>query len=143
MYVIKIHGDYLDTRIRNTLDELATYDPRLDNLLDRVFDEFGLIICGWSADWDEALRAAIERAKGRRFTTYWTSRGRPSQTAQDLITSRKAKVITISGADGFFEDLNVKVTSLEDIQVQPPLSAKVAVATLKRYLVEDKARSIL
>ena len=73
--VIKVHGDYLDTRIKNTPTELADYDVRMNGLLDQVFDQFGLITCGWSADWDVALRAAIERAPSRRFTTYWASKG--------------------------------------------------------------------
>src|SRR5260370_35260424 len=34
-YVIKIHGDYLDTRIRNTDSELGAYTPELNMLLDR------------------------------------------------------------------------------------------------------------
>ena len=59
--VIKVHGDYLDTRIKNTPEELAAYDDRLNRLLDQVFDEFGLIVCGWSGQWDVALRAALER----------------------------------------------------------------------------------
>ena len=49
-YVIKFHGDYLDTRIRNTPSELQTYPPEFENLLAQIFDEFGLIVCGWSAE---------------------------------------------------------------------------------------------
>jgi hypothetical protein len=56
--VFKVHGDYLDTRIRNTPEELEAYPAEFDTLLDRIFDEFGLVVCGWSADWDEALRRA-------------------------------------------------------------------------------------
>jgi hypothetical protein len=41
--IVKLHGDYLDARIKNTPEELAKYDRRLDRLLDRVFDEFGLM----------------------------------------------------------------------------------------------------
>ena len=67
--LFKVHGDYLDTRIRNTPQELATYPAEFDALLDRIFDEFGLVICGWSADWDEALRNAILRSQARRFAT--------------------------------------------------------------------------
>jgi SIR2-like domain len=48
--IVKVHGDYLDTRIRNTPEELAQYDKRLDKFLDRIFDDFGLIVCGWSAE---------------------------------------------------------------------------------------------
>ncbi|HEY9507330.1 MAG TPA: hypothetical protein VIQ27_15265 [Gemmatimonadales bacterium] len=57
--VIKLHGDYLDSRLKNTEAELGAYDPKLDLLLDRILDEFGLVVCGWSASWDAALRRAI------------------------------------------------------------------------------------
>ena len=76
--VVKLHGDYRDTRIRNTQTELDSYPPEFDQLLDRVFDEFGLVVCGWSAVWDGALRDALSRATSRRFTTYWTVYGRGS-----------------------------------------------------------------
>ena len=57
--LFKLHGDYLDTRIRNTPAELSHYPTAYDTLLDRILDEFGLVLCGWSAEWDEALRSAI------------------------------------------------------------------------------------
>src|SRR5207248_9687258 len=72
--VIKLHGDYLDTRIKNTAKELAKYSAKLNALIDRILDEYGLIVCGWSAAWDIALREAVERCGSRRFTTYWTTR---------------------------------------------------------------------
>jgi hypothetical protein len=34
-------------------------------LLDRILDEFGLIVCGWSADWDTTLRAGMREAMRR------------------------------------------------------------------------------
>lgn len=86
--IIKMHGDYLDTRIKNTPTELEQYDERLDSLLDRVFDEFGLIVCGWSGEWDTALRSAIERCPSRRFTTYWAARKEPRGLAKDLFKRR-------------------------------------------------------
>lgn|SRR5574341_531196 len=59
--IIKVHGDYLDTRIKNTTAELEHYEATIDAMLDQVFDEYGLVVCGWSGDWDPALRAALER----------------------------------------------------------------------------------
>ena len=59
--VFKVHGDYLDTRIRNSPAELQRYPQEFNQLLDRIFDEFGLIVCGWSAEWDSGLRDAILR----------------------------------------------------------------------------------
>ena len=78
--------------------------PNSINFLDRIFDEFGLIVCGWSADWDSALRKAIFRAPSRRFTTYWAVRGEPGDKAQRLIDHRRAQVISIKDADTFFHD---------------------------------------
>lgn len=141
--IIKVHGDYLDTRIKNTPAELGQYEAELNQLLDRVYDEYGLIISGWSGDWDVALRAAIERCVSRRFTTYWSSRSEPSNKAKQLITHRRGEIIIIPSADAFFTQLNEKVLALEDIAQPHPLSSKMAIATLKRYLVDERHRIAL
>jgi len=139
--VLKLHGDYLDTRIRNSPPELAAYDPRLDTYLDRVFDEFGLIIVGWSGDWDEALRAAIARCPTRRFTTWWAAIGGNLQgRARDLADSRRAQVIPIENADRLFDQLEQKILSLEELNNSHPLSAKLAVAEVKRYIPDPQQR---
>lgn len=141
--VMKLHGDYLDTRIKNTPAELSTYDPRVDVLLDRVFDEFGLLVCGWSAEWDTALRAAMERCKSRRFCTYWTTRSEPGEASSRLIGFRGAQVITIVSADAFFRQVREHVVALETFDRPHPLSARVAVANLKRYIAEDRHKILL
>ena len=138
--LIKVHGDYLDTRIKNTPKELEAYDPRVDALLDRVLDECGLIVCGWSAEWDAALRAALERRKSRRFSTYWATRSEPTGEAKRLIGLLKAERVKIKGADEFFPQLAEKVDALREIDRPHPLSAKVAVAQTKKYLSEPKYR---
>jgi hypothetical protein len=136
--VIKVHGDYLDLRTRNTSLELEAYDKRVDRLLDRVFDEFGLIVCGWSAEWDRALCNAIKRTKGRRFTTYWTKITALTDVAQHLIDQRKAQLIEIEGADEFFDTLAEKIRVLADMRAPHPLSVQAAIAQTKRYLPETK-----
>jgi hypothetical protein len=132
--IIKVNGDYLDTRIRNTVDELSQYEPPITAILDRVLDEFGLLVCGWSADWDVGLRAAIERAPNRRFTTFWCLRGVSSGITKSLITRRNASALNISGADSFFEELVENVFSLRDIPGDHPLSSALAIQSIKRYL---------
>jgi hypothetical protein len=138
--IIKIHGDYLDSRIKNTKEELNSYDPALCGLLDRVFDEYGLIVCGWSADWDTALRAAMERCSSRRFSIFWSARGELSPTAKALATLRAAETLQIRDADQLFDQLKEKVQTLSDLAAPHPLSGKMAAATVKRYLVDDASR---
>ncbi len=138
--LVKLHGDYLDTRIRNTPSELSEYSVEFNQLLDRIFDEFGLVVCGWSADWDVALRDAMLRAPSRRFTTYWAAHGQTKDEAQRLINHRRAQVIDIKGADRFFETVQEKVASIEQFSQPHPLSTESAVASLKRYLPEPRYR---
>lgn len=136
--IVKVNGDYLDTRIKNTETELEEYDDRIDHLLDQVFDEYGLIVCGWSAKWDTALRRALERCPNHRFTTYWTHRSTPEDTAQQLIHQRRAKTIQIQDADTFFQELADGVLALQDSHTQHPASVKTAVARLKKYIVDEQ-----
>jgi hypothetical protein len=93
--VVKLNGDYLDDRIKNTEGELASYDPRMNSYLDRVLDEFGLIICGWSGDWDVALKGGMERCSSRRYTTYWASIRPLGARADSLATLRQAQRLAI------------------------------------------------
>lgn len=79
--LLKVHGDYLDTRFLNTPEELAKYTTQVNRLLAQIFNDYGLIVCGWSATWDTALRQALERASSRRYTTYWLSPRPPSTEA--------------------------------------------------------------
>lgn len=141
--IVKLHGDYLDPRIRNTPEELAEYPAPLNRLLDQVLDEYGLIVCGWSGEWDTALRAAIERCQSRRFSTYWASRRDPADAARRLINHRRAEVVQVADADGFFRRLAEAVSSLEELARPHPLTVPAVQASVKRYVVEERHRILL
>jgi len=139
--VVKLNGDYLDIRTKNTVDELQKYDRSISKLLDRVFDEYGLLVCGWSATWDEALIGALERCKSRRYSTYWTARGgRLGESAAKIVGAKSAQVISITDADQFFEDLESKVLAIEDLHRANPVEGEVALAQLKEFLVDPSKR---
>ena len=138
--IFKIHGDYLDPCIRNTRAELNQYPAEFDDLLDRIFDEFGLIVCGWSGEWDDALREAIFRAESRRYTTYWTIRDVPNDEVQRLIDHRGAQIVRITDADSFFQKIQQYTESIEESSRPHPLSSEAAVTNLKRYVSGDQYR---
>ena len=138
--VVKVHGDYLDTRLRNTDAELESYSKAVDRFLDRIFREFGLVVCGWSAKWDRGLRDALDRSRSRRFTTYWATRSDLNDASRRLVERRSAEVIRIEDADAFFSTLREQVEAIDEFSKPHPLSAEVAVASLKRYLPERRHR---
>lgn len=136
--IIKLHGDYLDCRIKNTEQELSTYDERINQLLNRVLDDFGLIVCGWSAEWDIALKEAFERCKNRRYAMYWLQVGGLKDAANRLTQHRCAQIIQSDGADSFFSLLLNKTDALMEMDQPHPLSVKAAISELKKYVAEDK-----
>lgn len=136
--IIKVNGDYLDARLKITEDELSKYDKRINCLLDRILDEFGFIVCGWSANWDIALREALEHCKNHRFTTYWTCKDEIDDISKKLIGLRRAQIISIKNADSFFNELAEKVSALEELSKPHPLSVKAAVASLKKYIADNR-----
>lgn len=138
--IIKVHGDYLSPDLKNTVEELDGYAPAIDALLDRVFDEYGLVVCGWSARWDTALRNAVLRAPNRRFATYWMHRDNLTDQAQELIAHRKAIPMQITNADTEFDTLSQTVAALAERADQQPQGTAAAVARLKRYLPDPTHR---
>lgn len=138
--IIKVHGDYLSPDLKNTVDELDSYEPAIDTLLDRVFDEYGLVVCGWSATWDTALRNALLRAPNRRFATYWMHRGDLSNEALELIAHRQAISTQIADADAAFDTLGQTVAALVEHADQQHQDTAATVAMLKRYLPDPTHR---
>ena len=99
----------------------------------RVFDEYGLIIGGWSATWDTALRTALSRCPTRRFAAYWIDPYPLSSQASDLCTRRQAVWVQAT-ADDFLGRLADACAALEDSDRRHPATSEVAVATAKRAL---------
>jgi SIR2-like domain len=138
--ILKIHGDYRDTRFKNVTDELKSYSEPLTELLKRIFDEYGLIISGWSAEWDTALRDIIKSVKGRRYSWYWHSfTDEINEKAKELISFRDATVIVDrGGADHFFRELAENVFSISKIKRVNPESLQVKIKRLKSYIANNQ-----
>jgi hypothetical protein len=139
--VVHLHGDYLNpTGMLNTAEELRAYPSVVNDLLDKLFPEYGLVIAGWSATWDHALRDAITRNPNRHYATYWVDPSPLSQVAQDLRIRRGATYVR-GDADTFFERLADACEAIEDTGRRHPLTVPIAVATAKRAL--DGTRSAI
>ncbi|GAA2097424.1 SIR2 family protein [Actinomadura alba] len=95
--LVKLHGDYRDIGIRHTARALHTYHPIIDTLLDRVFTDFDLLVCGWSASWDLPLCDALCRTTGRRVR--WLQCGPPSRAARRIFEIRKPSIASVTSSD--------------------------------------------
>ncbi|MDE0135670.1 MAG: SIR2 family protein [Acidimicrobiaceae bacterium] len=139
--IIKVNGDYLSPELKNTAEELDSYEPDLAKLLTQVFDEYGLVVCGWSAQLDAALRAAILSTPSRRYSTYWMDRGNLTEEAEDLVRHRQAIRVPIADADSAFEQIVDTVAALSEAADRQPQDTAAAVERLKLYM-PDPVHSI-
>jgi hypothetical protein len=80
------------------------------------------------------------RSPNRRFSMYWMAKDEVSNEANQLISHRHGTSLTIDSADKFFAELEDKLEALERYAQPHPLSAELAVVSLKRYIAEDKYR---
>jgi len=137
--VIKLHGDYADLVMRNTVEELDAYPAEWTRLLGRVFDEYGLLISGWSAEWDKALVRALESVKPRRYPMFWDSRSSRGEAASRLRALHGVHVVTAVSADELFTRLSGSIHALERL-AEPPLTTAIALVRLKRFLPDPVRR---
>jgi len=141
--IIKINGDYQDSRFLNTKKELSDYPEKLKKLILQIINEYGLISCGWSGKWDEGLLNTIRQSENFRFGSFWTHIGNCEPELADLALYRKGQNLEIQNADDFFTELLEKVEALERINDNHPLTADIAVARLKKYIVKEEGRILL
>lgn len=137
--VIKVNGDYADLGMRNTEAELAGYPKALRKLTMRVFEEYGLIVSGWSADWDTDLVTQVRATRNRRFPLFWDSRSSRGATAGVVLANRRGQRVPAADADELFGGLSERAEVLAKL-TEPPLTTAVAVARLKRYLPDPVRR---
>lgn len=138
--VIKLNGDRASPNLKNTILELETYEPEMGTLVSRVLQEHGLVVVGWSGEWDTALRSLLAEHQSGLFTTFWAHRGELSENAGEIVKRRLGTTVPIDNADAFFESLLGKVVAIEDLTAESPSSVEVAVAELKRYMTAQERR---
>jgi len=136
--VVKVNGDYKETNVKNLSSELESYSDPMQQIIDRVFHEYGLIICGWSGEYDTRLRKSLQECETHRYSTYWTYYSDLGETAQELVAARDAFTIHHNGATSLFTDLRDRVRALEDAEDGEPLTTPIARERVKRYLTREE-----
>ena len=138
--LVKIHGDYRDVDSLNTETELSRYPPPWTRLLNSIVEDYGLVVSGWSADWDSSLARIVEGAKSHRYSLFWHKRSSGGSRANQLLEHRKGYRLEANTADELFESLLENIESLDQL-TQAPLTTGMSIARAKRY-VPDPVRRV-
>lgn len=132
--IVKINGDYLDCEFRNTAEELKDYPDEMRTLLSRIFEDFGLITCGWSAEWDKGLIQLIEGAARPRYNSFFAYVGEANKSLSALSNQRAGELLCIENADQLFTELCEQVLALEKYNASRNMTHEMMIARVKKYL---------
>lgn len=132
--IIKINGDFIDCRFRNTAAELSSYPERFKSFISRIFEDYGLITCGWSATWDTGLVSILKNAPQSRYNAFFGYVSKPNNTLYDLAQCRAGETLAMTDADSLFKELLEQVSALENSFVSHTTGKDILLARIKKYL---------
>lgn len=140
--IVKVNGDFENLNLKITPEDLKSYDPEIEDYLKRICAEYGLIVCGWSGDYDTGLQEILKKLTLRRYPTFWCLRP-DSKIPDDLYKHLRPVPIDIDSADQFFTVLNTVVGRLQTVDQVQPLTVSVAVRKVMDVLQQPRPDIVL
>ncbi|PZT97268.1 MAG: hypothetical protein DI630_21985 [Gordonia sp. (in: high G+C Gram-positive bacteria)] len=132
--VVHLHGSYRDaSSMLNTDDELGTYKPHMHVLLRDIVGSHGLLIAGWSAQWDHALRDTLRGNYRPFYTSAWINPSPLKGDAREVATALGARAFEATANEAFTR-LADSVTAMGTRRARHPLTPTVIVDRIKRDL---------
>lgn len=132
--VIHVHGEYLNpSSMRNTAEELSGYDPELVRLLRQISAEYGILVSGWSARWDPALREILASTERPYLPMYVIDPSLPNPALTEVMRRRQG-IHLAATADAGLSRMAEGVAAISDTDPAAPVTTRVAVGAAKRAL---------
>jgi len=132
--IIKINGDYIDCQFRNTTKELDEYPEQMKLYLHRIFEEYGLVTCGWSGEWDKGLIEIINGTRHSRYNSFFAYVGEAKNSIISLLQNRLGELMPIENADNLFSELYEQIMALEKYDANANMNHEIMMERLKKYL---------
>ena len=132
--IIKINGDYIDCQFRNTTEELDEYPGQMKLYLHRIFEDYGLVTCGWPGEWDKGLISIINNAAHSRYNSFFAYIGEPNDSIKTLSQNRLGELMPIESADNLFSELYEQIMALEKYDANANMNHEMMMARVKKYL---------
>jgi hypothetical protein len=142
--IVKVNGDFGNLELKITPEDLESYDAKVVDYIQRICAEYGLIICGWSGEYDWGLRQILASANIRRYPVFWCLR--PDAKIPDdsvLVKNLKPIPVEIESADQFFTSAHTVVSRLQSIERIQLLTTSIATQKVMDALQQPKPDVLL
>ncbi|MFA6331423.1 MAG: SIR2 family protein [Methanoregula sp.] len=141
--IVMVNGKYPSTDLKLTPEDLASYDANLADYLNRIFSEYGLVVCGWSGEHDKGLVKILTDDRVRRFALFWCSRDAPEKIPENIGKKLHLSTIGIRTANEFFADLESRIDLLHRHERTTSLTVESAIKKVKDALRDPRPELML
>lgn len=141
--IVKVNGDYPDTPLKMTPEDLASYKPEFTSYLDRIFSEYGLIVCGWSTGDDKKLVEILTQKRAWRYSVFWCHLKEKAEIPGTIMEALNPTTIQISSADEFFRGLYKQIENLQGYHRNESKKVETAIKKVQDALRDPRPDLIL
>ena len=108
--LLKLHGDYLFSDIKNTARETARLKKNMKDKLRHFLAEAGLVVIGYSGSDGSVMRLLELMARDGRYFPYgiyWAhiADRKPSPRVQSFVAEVEGRLLPVEGADSYLEQV--------------------------------------
>ncbi|MDQ3748293.1 MAG: tetratricopeptide repeat protein [Acidobacteriota bacterium] len=112
--VLKLHGDFLFSDIKNTSKELKEQDPNMSQQVRQILESYGgLIVIGYSGNDDSIIELLSSIPKGKYL--YWCvyKNEKVSENVEKLIKDKNGWIVRHDGFDKLFNEIR-QIVEIKD-----------------------------
>lgn len=97
--ILKLHGDFLYSALKNTDTEIAAQDPNMSRQLTQVLSEYGLVVIGYGGG-DESIMKLLSNISDKNDLYWCLMPGeQPSEAVRKLLSDKRGFAVEIEGFD--------------------------------------------
>jgi hypothetical protein len=117
--VIKLHGDYLFSDIKNTQEETVSITNNMREKLRNVLNERGLVVIGYSGNDNSVMSIFEQMAYDGGFFPYglyWLQLegSHPDNRVQSFMSQARGLIFTIKSAESFLTDIAQRLEAINE-----------------------------
>lgn len=104
--ILKLHGDFLYSTLKNTNTELAAQDPNMERQLRQVLSEYGLIVVGYGGGDKSVMKILSDISE--RNDLYWCIRRgeKINEDVEKLLRDKGGFLVEIEGFDEMMNEIS-------------------------------------
>jgi tetratricopeptide (TPR) repeat protein len=117
--ILKLHGDYLYSALKNTGSELTAQDPNMARQFRQVLSEYGLIVVGYGGGDKSVMEILADISPSNDL--YWCVRrgDKINEDVEKLLREKRGYIVEIEG----FDEMMNEVRRVVDFDVKKMLGS--------------------